>query len=96
MSVCERNKKQELNTLDETDFVRDVENRDYHYVSHFEIGSDKRISQHLSIFYKEIDRGQLPSSRLSGSYQKSIKPSVVIHFELGLVNVHRNELNLPS
>src|ERR1700745_478886 len=24
MSVCERNKKQELNTLDETDFVRDV------------------------------------------------------------------------
>jgi hypothetical protein len=25
-----------------------VENRDYHYLSRFEIASDKRISQHLS------------------------------------------------
>jgi len=31
--VCERNK----NTLDEADFVRDVENRDYHHLSQFEI-----------------------------------------------------------
>jgi hypothetical protein len=47
VSVCERNKKQELNTLDETDFVRDVENRDYHYLSHFEIDGAKRIYQQL-------------------------------------------------
>jgi hypothetical protein len=32
VSVCGRNKKQELNTLDVTDFVRDVENRDYHAI----------------------------------------------------------------
>jgi len=31
---------------------------------------------------------------LSVSRQKSTKPSVVIHFELGLVNLHRGELNL--
>jgi hypothetical protein len=33
VSVCERNKKQELNTLDETDFVRDVEKSASHHVS---------------------------------------------------------------
>ena len=55
--MCEcvrRNKKQELNTLDETDFVRDVANRVSHYLSQNatdpRITSAKRISQHLSNF----------------------------------------------
>jgi hypothetical protein len=32
-----------------------VENRDYHHLSHSEIGGGKRISQHLSDFLHEID-----------------------------------------
>src|ERR1700694_5719668 len=38
---------------------------------------------------------QLPFSRLSGSYQKSIKPPL-IHGELEVVNLHCTELNFPS
>jgi hypothetical protein len=30
--VCAKGIKKELNTLDEADFVRDVANRDYHYL----------------------------------------------------------------
>ena len=30
VGVCAKGTKKELNTLDEPDFVRDVENRDYH------------------------------------------------------------------
>ena len=37
MGVCAKGIKKELNTLDEADFVRDVENRDYHYLSQCEI-----------------------------------------------------------
>jgi hypothetical protein len=40
--VCAKEIKPELNTLDEADFVRDVANRDYHYLSRFEIGGEKR------------------------------------------------------
>jgi hypothetical protein len=39
--VCAKGIKKELNTLDEADFVRDVANRDSHYLSHFEIASDR-------------------------------------------------------
>jgi hypothetical protein len=46
--VCAKGIKKELKTLDEADFVRDVANRDYHYLSRFEISSVKRISRHLS------------------------------------------------
>jgi len=35
--VCPKGIKKELNTLDEADFVRDVANRDYHYLSRFEL-----------------------------------------------------------
>ena len=48
VGVCAKGIKKELNTLDKADFVRDVENRDYHYLSHFEIAGDKGISRHLS------------------------------------------------
>jgi hypothetical protein len=41
--VCAKGIKKELNTLDETGFVRDVANRDYHYLSQSEIASAKRI-----------------------------------------------------
>ena len=34
-----------------------VGNRDYHQLSHFEIGGGKRISRHLSNFQPEIDQG---------------------------------------
>ena len=37
VGVCAKEIKPELNTLDEADFVRDVANRDYHYLSRFEI-----------------------------------------------------------
>jgi hypothetical protein len=40
--VCAKGTKKELNTLDVADFVRDVANRDYHYLSRFEIGGAKR------------------------------------------------------
>ena len=46
--VCAEGTKKESNTLDVADFVRDVANRVYHYVSRFEIGGAKRISRHLS------------------------------------------------
>jgi hypothetical protein len=46
--VCAKEIKKELNTLDEADFVRDVDNRDSHYQYHFEIVGAKGISQHLS------------------------------------------------
>jgi hypothetical protein len=46
--VCAKEIKKELNTLDEADFVRDVANRDYHYLSQVEIDGAKRIYQHLS------------------------------------------------
>ena len=47
VGVCAKEIKPELNTLDEADFVRDVANRDYHQLSHFEIAGAKRIYQHL-------------------------------------------------
>jgi len=37
VGVCPKGIKKELNTLDGADFVRDVANRDYHYLSRFEI-----------------------------------------------------------
>ena len=37
-----------------------VGNRDYHYLSRFEIDGGKRISQHLSGFFEIID-GVLPT-----------------------------------
>jgi hypothetical protein len=43
--VCPKGIKKELNTLDGADFVRDVANRDYHYLSRFEIAGAKRIYQ---------------------------------------------------
>ena len=46
--VCAKGTKKESNTLDAADLVRDVENRDYHYLSHFEIRGAKRIYQQLS------------------------------------------------
>jgi hypothetical protein len=48
VGVCPKGIKKELNTLDGADFVRDVGNRDYHHLSHSEIGGGKRIYQHLS------------------------------------------------
>ena len=56
VGVCAKGTKKELNTLDEADFVRDVANRDYHYLSQSEIAGAKRISQHLSNFPLEIDQ----------------------------------------
>ena len=46
--VCAKGIKKELKTLDVADFVRDVENRHYPYLSQTEIAGAKRISQHLS------------------------------------------------
>ena len=43
VGVCAKGTKKELNTLDEADFVRDVANRDYHYLYRFEIAGAKRI-----------------------------------------------------
>jgi hypothetical protein len=43
-----RKQKRNQNTLDESDFVRDVDNRDYHQQSHCEIAGGKRIYRHLS------------------------------------------------
>ena len=40
------------------------------HFSHFEIGGDKRISQHLSDFQQGIDRGLLPSCRPSGDLSR--------------------------
>jgi hypothetical protein len=40
--VCAKGTKKESNTLDTADFVRDVENRVYHYLSRFEIDGEKR------------------------------------------------------
>ena len=56
-----KEQKKELNTLDEADFVRDVENRDYHYLSHFEIAGAKRIYQHLlgAVETQDKKRGNL-------------------------------------
>ena len=47
VGVCAEGIKKDLNTLDEADFVRDVDNRDYHHLSQNEIGGGKRIYQHL-------------------------------------------------
>jgi len=44
VGVCAKEIKKELNTLDEADFVRDVANRDYHYLSQSEIRGGKRNS----------------------------------------------------
>ena len=43
--VCAKGTKKESNTLDAADLVRDVANRDYHYLSHFEIAGDAHGSQ---------------------------------------------------
>jgi hypothetical protein len=48
VGVCPKGIKKELNTLDGADFVRDVANRDYHYLSRLQIDGGKRISQYLS------------------------------------------------
>ena len=42
--VCAKGTKKESNTLDAADFVRDVANRVYHYLSQSEIDGAKRIS----------------------------------------------------
>ena len=38
-----------INAVTDIDFQIDVANRDYHQLSRFEIGGDKRISQQLSV-----------------------------------------------
>ena len=45
--VYETNKT-ELNTLDEADFVRDVDKSSYHQLSQNEIGSHNPCSRHIS------------------------------------------------
>jgi hypothetical protein len=46
--VCVKEIKPALNTLDEADFVRDVDKSAYHHVSQTEIASDNPCSRHLS------------------------------------------------
>ena len=42
VGVCPKGIKKELNTLDEADFVRDVEKSACHHLSHFEIAEETR------------------------------------------------------
>jgi hypothetical protein len=46
--VCAKEIKPELNTLDEADFVRDVDKSSSHQLSQTEITSDNPCSRHLS------------------------------------------------
>ena len=48
VGVCAKEIKPELNTLDEADFVRDVDKSAYHQQSQTEIGSDNPCSRKLS------------------------------------------------
>src|SRR4029077_12878272 len=48
VGVCAKEIKPELNTLDEADFVRDVDKSAYHHLSRFEIGGDDPCYRHLS------------------------------------------------
>jgi hypothetical protein len=48
VGVCAKGIKKELNTLDEADFVRDVDKSAYHHLSQGEIDGDNPCSQHLS------------------------------------------------
>ena len=48
VGVCAKEIKPELNTLDEADFVRDVDKSSYHQQSQTEIGSDNPCSRQLS------------------------------------------------
>src|SRR5579862_4047776 len=41
--VCAKEIKPELNTLDEADFVRDVDKSSSHHLSQFEIGDDSPV-----------------------------------------------------
>ena len=47
-AVCAKEIKPELNTVDEADFVRDVEKSASHYLSQNEIDGDKPGSRQLS------------------------------------------------
>jgi hypothetical protein len=47
VGVCAKEIKPELNTLDEADFVRDVDKSAYHQLSQFEIDGDNPCSSHL-------------------------------------------------
>ena len=61
VGVCAKGTKKESNTLDVADFVRDVANRDYHYLSQSEIAGAKRIYQHL--FIKVADASVIRQTR---------------------------------
>ena len=54
VGVCAKGIKKELNTLDEADFVRDVANRDYHYLSQSEIGGE---TGRASAIIRNVGRG---------------------------------------
>jgi hypothetical protein len=45
VGVCAEGIKKDLNTLDEADFVRDVDKSAYHHQSQLEIASDNPFSQ---------------------------------------------------
>ena len=48
-----RTRKHAFNVRKNADLQIGVENRDYHHLSRFEIGSDKGISRHLTSFPPE-------------------------------------------
>lgn len=54
-SVCERNEK-ELNTLDEADFVRDVDKSSSHQLSRNEIANDNPCSRQLYLVSGRFSR----------------------------------------
>ena len=84
MGVCAEGIKKDLNTLDEADFVRDVDKSAYHHLFHFEIGGDNPCSQQLS-----------ERTRLSAGYLHYSNPHSALQQMLVMKSISQLDINLP-
>src|SRR5215469_18571846 len=76
VGVCAKGIKKELNTLDEADFVRDVEKSASHQQSQIEIGGDNPCSRHFTKTSLATDSNSFPYCNLAYSTLASSRTRV--------------------